>query len=101
MKSASAGAADRFGIREDLQWLYAKLSAPQPGLFAEYVVTPFLRGTFPTGAFGPSTLWRGTLLALSKALKTGYCPVVIGLALRRVTLKATMPRYRKTQCRRK
>ena len=75
MKSASAGAADRFGIREDLQWLYAKLSAPQPGLFTEYVVTPFLRGTFPTGAFDPSILWRGTLLALSKALKTGSCPV--------------------------
>jgi hypothetical protein len=97
MKSATAGAADRFGwcIREDLQCLFAKLSAPEPGIFTAYILLPFLRGTFPKGALDPAILWGGTLLALSKAPKPGSRPVVIGLALRRVTLKAVMPRYRK------
>jgi hypothetical protein len=96
-KSAPAGAADRFGwcIREDLECLYAKLSAPEPGIFTNYVLAPFLGGSFPTGAFDSNILWGGTLLALSKAPKPGSRPVVIGLALRRVTLKAVMPRYRK------
>jgi hypothetical protein len=96
-KSAPAGAADRFGwcIREDLECLYAKLSASEPGIFTNYVLAPFLGGSFPTGAFESNILWGGTLLALSKAPKTGSRPVVIGLALRRVTLKAVMPRYRK------
>ncbi|KAJ1486851.1 hypothetical protein T484DRAFT_1745382 [Baffinella frigidus] len=96
-KSAPAGAADRFGwcIREDLECFYAKLSAPAPGIFTNYVLAPFLEGSFPTGAFDSNILWGGTLLALSKAPKPGSRPVVIGLALRRVTLKAVMPRYRK------
>jgi hypothetical protein len=96
-KSAPAGAADRFGwcIREDLECLYAKLSAPEPSIFTNYVLAPFLGGSFPTGAFDSNILWGGTLLALSKAPKPGSRPVVIGLALRRVTLKAVMPRYRK------
>jgi hypothetical protein len=72
-----------------------RLSAPEPGIFTNYVLAPFLGGSFPTGAFDSNILWGGTLLALSKAPKPGSRPVVIGLALRRVTLKAVMPRYRK------
>ena len=75
--------------------MFAKLSAPKPGTFIEYVLAPFLRGTFPTGAFDPSILWGWTWLNLYTAPKTSSHPVFIWLAPRRVMRKAVMPRYRK------
>ena len=91
-RSKRGGAADSLGIRisEDFLDLLLHGSTDAKEAFRTYVCKPYYTGAQPRGSPPPEILHGGTLLALSKSPKPGVRPIVIGSAIRRLTVRAAL-----------
>jgi len=55
-----------------------------------YICKPYYQGAQPQGSPPPEIIHGGTLLALSKSPKPGVRPIVVGSAIRRLTVRAAL-----------